>query len=87
MIKGSQKQMIVLRTSSSRYFDEAYFVLRREVSHRRGSNTDLLREAERILDENGMSARRPPKRSRSVIWFFSGLFLGGGATALLLLLL
>ena len=34
MIKGAQKQMIVLRTADSRYFDEAYFVLRREIDAR-----------------------------------------------------
>ena len=48
MIKGAQKQMIVLRTGSSRYFDEAYFVLRREVRAHRGIKNDILREAHRI---------------------------------------
>ena len=31
MIKGAQKQMIVVRTGNSPYFDEAYFVLRRDM--------------------------------------------------------
>ena len=46
MIKGAQKQMIVLRTGNSRYFDEAYFVLRREVKPRRTCRDEMIKEAE-----------------------------------------
>ena len=49
MIKGAQKQMIVVRTGDSRYFDEAYFVLRREIKAHRGSRNDMLTEANRII--------------------------------------
>ena len=50
MIKGAQKQMIVVRTGHSHYFDEAYFVLRREMRAPR-CKRDMLREANRILEE------------------------------------
>ena len=87
MIKGSQKQMIVLRTSSSRYFDEAYFVLRREVSPKKGSRKDLLHEAERILNESGLLPRASAKRWRTVALFFSGLFVGAAIALLFCFLL
>ena len=47
MIKGAQKQMIVVRTAASRYFDEAYFVLRHGVGSDRSHEPDLLTEAQR----------------------------------------
>ena len=88
MIKGAQKQMIVVRTSDSRYFDEAYFVLRREVGAKQSSKTDMLSEANRILEESGVLTQRHRARVRPCFWFFLlGLVLGGGGCALLWLLL
>ena len=57
MLKGAQKRMIVVRTGDSRYFDEAYFVLRREIGGGRSSCADMLSEANRILEESGISGR------------------------------
>ena len=87
MIKGSQKQMIVVRTGDSRYFDEAYFVLRRDVRPGRGEKTDLLTEANRILHESqtGRPSGRPC-RLRAVLLFALGLLLGAGAALLICLL-
>ncbi len=78
MIKGAQKQMIVIRTGSSRYFDEAYFVLRKEVKERRPSHTDMLTEANRILEESDPTPRPRNKRSaRGVLLFLAGILCGG----------
>ncbi|MBQ9132159.1 MAG: hypothetical protein IJX62_06795 [Clostridia bacterium] len=77
MIKGSQKQMIVVRTGDSHYFDEAYFVLRREVktSH---CHTDMLREANRILEESAFSGEQTKrKHRRGWIFFLFGILCGG----------
>ena len=52
MIKGAQKQMIVVRTGASKYFDEAYFVLKSGINPARGERTDILSEANRILQES-----------------------------------
>lgn len=88
MIKGTQKQMIVLRTGDSRYFDEAYFVLRREVKPRRTSRDEMIREANRILAESGMDNQKPKRRVGRSIWMFlSGILCGGGVAALICLLL
>ena len=77
MIKGSQRQLIVLRTGDSRYFDEAYFVLRREIGADRTCRTDILREANRILESNIPRGRRNHReRVRGFLWFWIGLCVG-----------
>lgn len=77
MIKGAQKQMIVVRTGNSPYFDEAYFVLRREIHPEKRVKTDILSEANRILHESGgggvgCSARR----RRQKLWVFFAFLAG-----------
>ena len=72
MIKGARKQMIVVRTGNSRYFDEAYFVLREEVQKENGKNTDILSEANRILEE--MTPKLSPTvKSKKQQWLFFGI--------------
>ena len=88
MIKGAQKQMIVLRTANSRYFDEAYFVLRRELPVQKGASGEMLLEADRILRENTADSHvGSRKRKRGLLFFCFGFLLGGGAAALLCWLL
>ena len=76
MIKGAQKQMIVLRTGGSRYFDEAYFVLRRGVTPDRAQEPDLLTEAKRILAES--ESRKTGKRMKPPAWLWFALGLATG---------
>lgn len=87
MIKGTQKQMIVLRTANSRYFDEAYFVLRREIKPQKDRKTDMLGEANRILQESALSPSYLQKKRTGWIWFLAGLLPGAGVAALILILL
>lgn len=56
MLRGSQKQMIVVRTKDSRMFEEAYFVMRRGVSQREADAPDMLWEANRIIESSLPSA-------------------------------
>lgn len=74
MIKGAQKQMIVIRTGESRYFDEAYFVLRRDVTPDPKLRNDMLLEANRILRERAV----PNTGGRWRAFRRWTLFLGGG---------
>ena len=85
MLKGAQKRMIIVRTGDSRYFDEAYFILRRELPQRGTGRGDMLREANRILEECGVE-RRVRRRGGWVV-FGVGLLLGAGTALLLCLLL
>lgn len=87
MIKGARKQMIVVRTGDSRFFDEAYFVLRKELKEQRENQTDLLREANRLLREN--TAAPPRLRERLPRWllFTAGILCGALPACLICILL
>ena len=89
MIKGAQKQLIVVKTQGSPYFDEAYFVLRRELEAQKHKKTDILKEANRILEENTISCRaQQKKKSRHFLpWFLAGILCGGVSALVLCLLL
>ena len=89
MIKGAQKQMIVVRTADSRYFDEAYFVLRREVKPSRCAHNEMLLEANRILEENAPGTRIQRKKSlpRGILLFLLGLLCGLAAAVSLCILI
>ena len=86
MLKGFQRQMIVVRTGNSRYFDGAYFILRREVDMMGEEQTDMLREANRIF-EDGASRGEGRKKHPFLPPFLLGLLLGGGLALLLGVLL
>lgn len=87
MLKGCQKQMIVLRGTGSEIFDEAYFILKSnsEKNKKAGGfyseqeSAAMLFEANRILEENRFTS---PVRSRgyyalrSALFFAAGLLIG-----------
>lgn len=86
MMKGAQKQMIVLRTGGSRYFDEAYFVLKSGKKPEKGEKRDLVWEANRILEEN--DTRKPAPRARGAWrWFLMGAVTGLALSGAILLTL
>ena len=87
MIKGAQKQMIVVRTTDSRYFDEAYFVLRREIRPHRGVKNDMLWEADRILQQTQQDSKRQGRKiCRGLLFFLLGILCGGVAAVLITLI-
>ena len=70
MLRGCQKQMIVLQTQGSTIFESAFFVLRRDnvgVRH-----DDMLAEANRIIGE-GVTVRKKRRR----FWWGGCCFLFG----------
>ena len=71
MIRGAQKQIIVVKTEGSKLFEEAYFILRREIPKERQDKKVLESEAEKILAESAPGVR---VRRFSAGWI---LFLGG----------
>jgi len=88
MIKGARKQMIVLRTGNSKYFDEAYFVLRKDLEEHTSKRSDMLNEANRILAESTAPHRRT-ERTHRMRWsfFFAGLLCGALCATLILCLI
>ena len=97
MLRGTKRDMIVVRTRDSRLFEEAYFVMRRHAGKARPDELDMLWEANRIL-ENALPARNTSAKEtaaphpafgflRGLVWFGLGSLCGGGVTALIFLLL
>ena len=87
MIKGAQKSMIVVKTTESRLFEEAYFVIRREAKGCRG---DMVAEADRIISGcvGGRLKRKKLDAARLVcagIGFACGGLFGGFLVGLLTL--
>lgn len=68
MLKGAQKQMIVVRTRDSRVFEEAHFVIRRGADRQGVDELDLLWEANRIIEN---SLPRSEQETSSVRHSFS----------------
>lgn len=59
MLRGAQKQMIVIRTHNSRLFEEAYFVVRKPRAGRVACKEDMLWEANRIIERSLAAAPDP----------------------------
>ncbi len=99
MLRGAQKQMIVVRTHGNRVFEEAYFVIRRNAVQTHADEGDMLREANRIIESSLPPASRIPDRTHlrrssdgfglmaGLVWFFMGFASGAGLLGLLWLLL
>lgn len=94
VIKGIQKNMVVVKNTGSRIFEEAYFILR-EKADSSGKKQDMVTEANRIIAANTLSpekaltARRERKkeRRRRLLFFFLGILAGAAASATLFFLL
>ncbi|MBQ7779012.1 MAG: hypothetical protein IJ404_00820 [Clostridia bacterium] len=88
MIKGINKNMIVVKNTGSRYFEEAHFIIKNCASDR--SERDLVKEASKIvgtvLTENGKVSK--PKRGiiKGLITVLLS-FISGAALGILLCLL
>jgi hypothetical protein len=88
MIKGINKNMIVVKNTGSRYFEEAHFIVKNGASD--CSERDLLKEASKIvrnvLTESGKMSK--PK-GKVVRWITTILlsFLSGAALGILLCLM
>ncbi|MBR7112664.1 MAG: hypothetical protein IKC75_07090 [Clostridia bacterium] len=80
MLRGCQKQMIVLQTPESPLFESAFFVLRRDMGEPR--QADMQAEANRLVG-NETYLRKRPRFAREAALFFAG-FLGGVLTCLLI---
>lgn len=77
MVRGTQKQMVVLRTNNSRYYEEAYFVLRDGYRRSGESESSMMAEANRILDESMLMPQPKQKKKLSRRWAFGvGVLLG-----------
>ena len=80
-MRGCQRQIIMLKGTDSQIFDEAYFLLRKDFDRSRGSEGELVREAERLVALN-TTCRRTRRHPR--LWLFAAGMRAGGLLFLLL---
>ena len=89
-IKGCSRQMIVLNGTGSSMFETAYFIVKPDADIRPHTHSDLLREANRIVEENSFSScdskRGAPGPAMRVWLFVAGLLSVSFVTGLAWLL-
>ncbi|MBR0302893.1 MAG: hypothetical protein IJQ80_03500 [Clostridia bacterium] len=87
MVKGCQKRTIHIKDTGSRYYEEAYFVLRPGVTDAGDMSDDMIGEAIRIAGES-VAPRGAGSGRRAARWlgaFFAGFALGALVFAALFL--
>ena len=80
-MRGYQKRVIYLKNTGSRYFEQAYFIMRENGDSASPSSEHMIDEANRIIKENFEKERAGFffARKRQILAFL----LGCAATALL----
>ena len=73
MIKGLNKQMVVLKLDGNRIYESACFVVRSDLEKKRDEEKDMLREANRILEEMelGRSKKKRGGGKRFLLWMLT----------------
>ena len=80
-MKGYQRKVIFLKNTGSPYFDEAYFVVSREGVGKSVDQSDMVFEANRIINESLEDSRTRIRRERVkrrrdfLIPFFLGMLI------------
>ncbi len=89
MIKGCERKIILVQGAESSPFETAYFVLRKGAEMQEKSHSDIMKEANRIIERRLPSemfrARRREricKRLKYCAFFIVGALSGGGTVAL-----
>ncbi|MBO5683253.1 MAG: hypothetical protein J6S10_04650 [Clostridia bacterium] len=92
MIRGTQREMIMIRGDGESSFESVLFILRADLPPAKRKKEDMLTEAKRILAENYRAKTKGSKRPREWVGgalpaFFLGAIAGALFSALLLLIL
>ncbi len=85
MIKGNQKKVIHVKNTESGIFEEAYFILKEDIS-KNLSEGDIISEANRIIEENGKNEAVSAKGKYKYL-FMNILSLLSSASAMVLAVL
>lgn len=80
MVKGIQRQMVVVNISENETFETAYLVMRPNVSRKR--EDDMVAEANRLVDSL-VGHKRKKKKKWGAASFFIGVLIGTAIGALL----
>lgn len=86
MVRGYQKRIIHLKSTESAVFDEAFFLVNEEGSRGMGES-ELIREANRIVDESLRNKDKKIKRIKERLCRVGVFILGAAVSSLIWLLL
>ena len=78
-MRGYQKKVIFLKNTGSEMFDEAYFVLSERCERDGVGESNMIKEANKIIEENSLGARRRRFDIRRVLLHY-GIPFGAGAS-------
>ena len=88
MIRGCERKIILVQGTESSLFETAYFVLRKDAESRERSHSDIMKEANRIIERRLPASlsrvrrrERILKRLKYCAFFLVGALLGGGSAA------
>lgn len=88
-MKGTEKKMLLLKNTGSDIFEEAYFILKDRLPAVRVSESEMVKEANRIVSENLISGYFTGGKAKGRVTplksFILGLVLGASVAVLVLL--
>ncbi len=94
MVKGCERRVVHLKNTDSAMFEEAFFLLKDEKNEKPPSHGMMVREANRIIEENttrgGVYGEPTPlsfSLRQTVVAFLLGALLGSGVILLITTLL
>ena len=85
MLRGCQREMIMLKTTDSTLFESAWLVLRQEKAA--VGADDMMAEVNRIIGAGSSCYRSKNPKREKWLYFLGGLLFGTGIFALIWLLL
>ena len=87
MVKGCQRKTIRVKDTESRFYEEAYFVLRPGVEITGANDSDIIEEAMKIASGSDAGNVAPPRRDTvaRLLFFIAGGVFGASLLAALLI--
>ena len=85
MLKGINRNMIVVRTPNTSRFEVAYFILKK--GDRTDSRKKILEEANAMIAEGEGNKKEKGMKLKRAAWFGLGILVGGSAALTVCLLI
>lgn len=84
MFKGVERQVVVLKNTDSKIFEEAIFVLR---DNAKAGKSDMLTECERIIKANYTGRTISVRRKKAKLWLYGALIAAVVLTGIIVFLI
>ena len=81
MLKGVQKSVMLVKFPKGKYFEEAYFVVKRNEKETKDKG-EMIREANRIIGDMDESSKRKKTVRKKLFYFWVGMLVGSLSVAL-----